>query len=260
MLIYINKIIAAFLLPPGIIILLMVLLNRRLYIKKQCHAKMLSLLIVGFYLMTIPYVSDGLMRTLECQYIPPQQVFGDVIIMLGGGATGDTPDIDGLGNLSGSTANRLITAVRMQKKINVPIIVSGGKVFEDTGTEAMVAQRILLDLGVPSDKIIVEDQSLNTQQNAEYVMRIIKEGQFKQPILVTSAFHMPRSVMNFQKLGITVEPYPTDYMVNVNSKLSVFNFVPNNDAYSNFYIALREYLGMVAVRLSNLSYLDFIEG
>jgi len=247
MLIYINKMIAAFLLPPGMIILLLAWLNIRLYQKKHGCAKWFSLVIIMFYLMTTSYVSDGLMRSLEKRYMPTQNVHGDVIIMLGGGATGDTPDIDGVGNLSGSAANRLLTAARLQKKLNVPLIVSGGKVFEDTGTEAVVSQRILWGLGVPQDKIITEDQSLTTTQNALYVKQIIENRQFKQPILVTSAFHMPRSVMNFHQVGLTVEPYPADYKVNVNSYLSVFKFWPNSGAFSNTCIALWEYVGMLAL-------------
>ncbi|WP_245692437.1 YdcF family protein [Sporomusa acidovorans] len=207
----------------------------------------MSLVVAVFYLMTTPYVSDGLIRSLESQYRPIQNPTGDVIIMLGGGATGDTPDIDGIGHLSGSAANRLLTAARLQKRLNVPVIVSGGKVFEDTGTEALIAQRMLLSLGIPQDKIIIEDQSLNTTQNALYVKQIIEQRHYEQPILVTSAFHMPRSVINFHKVGLAVEPYPADYKVNANSSASLFKFLPSDGAIYNTCTALREYLGMIAL-------------
>lgn len=247
--IYINKVIAAFLLPPGILIVLMLLLNFWLYRKKVSGAKALSLLIAIFYLLTTSFVSDGLVRSLESQYTTLPEVSGDVIILLGGGALMDTPDIDGNGSLSGSAANRLLTAARLQKKLNIPIIASGGKVFEDTGTEAVIAKRILLGLGIPENKILIEDKSLNTTQNALFTKKIAEEGHFVKPILVTSAFHMPRAVKNFRKAGLEVTAFPADYKANRKSVVTVFKFLPKSGAFDDTCTALWEYAGMLALEV-----------
>lgn len=247
--IYINKVIAAFLLPPGILIVLMLLLNFWLYKKKASGAKVLSLLIAVFYLLTTSFVSDGLVRSLESQYTIRPEVSGDVIILLGGGALMDTPDIDGTGSLSGSAANRLLTAARLQKKLNIPVIASGGKVFEDTGTEAVITKRILLGLGIPENKILIEDKSLNTTQNALFTKEIMEKGHFAKPILVTSAFHMPRAVKNFRKAGLEVTAFPADYKANRKSVVTVFKFLPNSGAFDDTCTALWEYAGMLALEV-----------
>ncbi len=144
-----------------------------------------------------------LIGRLEDAYEPPQHLpNADVIVVLGGGATSDTPDVTGTGTLCSIPANRLLTAVRLQKKLDIPILVSGGQIYEDSGREADIARRILKELGVAENMIILENKSLNTTQNAEYSVNILKSRNYKNPLVVTSAFHMERAVANFEILGI----------------------------------------------------------
>ena len=213
--IYLLKFGASFILPPGIFflgfIVLAIFLWRR---KEQAIASAFVGLTFVFYLLSTSLVAEPLLSSLESVYEPPTDPKGDVIIMLGGGATKDTPDLDGEGGLSGSPANRLLTTVRLYNRLHVPIIVSGGQVYADSGREAVIAKRMLLSLGVPENDILVEDQSLSTRQNAKFSQEILKKNMLVKPILVTSAFHMERSVLNFQKENVVVQPFPTDYMVN----------------------------------------------
>lgn len=248
--IYFLKFVASFLLPPGIIILSLVMLNIYLYKYKQRGAKALTLLILLFYSISTNYIGNCLLQSLESQYNFPERPEGDVIIMLGGGATLDTPDFEGVGNVSGNAANRLITSTRLQRKLNVPIILSGGQVFEDTGREAIIAKRILQDLGIPEDMIFIDDTSLNTKQNAEHVKRILNEKNFGRPMLVTSAFHMERSVLNFAKIGVAVQPIPVDFITSKRIGFYFNNFVPSLDGLRNTGIAVREWLGILVVKIS----------
>lgn len=248
--IYFLKFWASFLLPPGIIILALLAFNIWLYRLKKRAAKILSIIIVFFYIISTNYFGGIILKFQESQYNPPPISSGDVIIMLGGGATLDTPDFDGLGNLSGNAANRLLTAARLQRQLNVPIILSGGQVFEDSGREAVIGKRMLLGIGIPEDMIIVEDSSFNTKQNAEYTKRILDVRGFRKPILVTSAFHMERSVLNFLRIGVAVTPFPTDYLANrKNDGLYLNNFVPSADGLRNVSIVLRERLGILAMKV-----------
>jgi uncharacterized SAM-binding protein YcdF (DUF218 family) len=248
-LIYFLKFCASFLLPPGIFFVFLMLLT--VYLWKRCRgaAQLLAGVTVCFYLLSTSYVGDSLLSGLEQRYQPPEEVRGDVIVMLGGGATLDTPDLDGLGNLSGSAANRLLTALRLERRLDVPVILSGGKVFADSGREADIAERIARQFGIPAEKIHVENQSLNTRQNAQYVKRIMEEHGFTRPILVTSAFHMERSVLNFSRAGVSAVPYPADYSVSRTSGLYFNKFAPSADGLRNSCIFFREWLGIWALRI-----------
>ncbi|MFC3884654.1 YdcF family protein [Bacillus songklensis] len=244
---YITKFIYGFLLPPGIFILLLLGLSIWLYRQHRWEAKCLFIITMGLYVSSIPYVGDRLIHSLEKRYEPPHELYGDVIVMLGGGATSDTPDITGPGHLSGSAANRLLTAARLYRETELPIIVSGGSVFSDTGIEAEIAKRQLIDLGVPKDRIITETKSLNTKQNALNTKAIMDRLKLKHPILVTSAFHMERSILNFERAGMKVQPYPTDYKKSFELRAHANNFVPTGSSYTG--MAMKEYLGILTLPL-----------
>jgi len=245
--IYLIKFIYSFFLPPGFFLLLLIFFAFWLSKRDKAAAKILIGIVVIFYLFSTNYVGDLLITSLEGQNKMPAQISGDVIILLGGGATLDTPDLQGKGHLSGSAANRLLTAVRLQKRLAVPIIFTGGKVYQDSGNEALIAQRMLLDLGVPKEQIILETASRNTTENAQNTKTILLKNHFQKPILVTSAFHLPRSVLNFAKVGVRALPVPADYQSSVHLAIYLNKFTPSANGLMNSSIALREYLGILAL-------------
>lgn len=247
--IYFLKFGASFVLPPGVFFVLFLLTAVWCW-RRGCRRNAAAIVVITFvfYVLSTGAMSEYLLGNLESAYEPPSEPAGDVIIMLGGGATQGTPDVDGTGMLCGSPANRLLTAVRLQKKLGVPILLSGGQVYADSGTEAKIARRILLSLGVPEQDILVEARSLNTRQNAIYSGRILRERGFTRPILVTSAFHMERAVLNFSKENISVIPYPTDYMV---SRYPVFHYnklAPQAGALEAATLVLQERLRTFVTR------------
>lgn len=242
---YVIKFIYGFLLPPGLFIILFFALGICVYRRQKRTGLILLILSIGLYLFSAEITGKLLLYSLEKQYQPPKVINGDVIVMLGGGATGKTTDIDGQGQLQSHSANRLLTTARMYKKTHLPIIISGGRVFEDSGNEAEIAKRQLITLGIPASKILIDSQSLNTEQNAEFTKKIISAHHFKHPVLVTSAFHMKRSVINFSKQGMKVQPYPADYITDKMIALYANQFVPSG--LDNTRLALKEYLGILAL-------------
>lgn len=234
---------ASFFLPPGIFFLLFLLIAYLAWKKgERFAAKGIVLLTVIFYILSTSLVSDVLMGALESAYEPPANPQGDVVVMLGGGAFSDAPDVDGEGALTASPSARLLTAVRLARKLDLPILVSGGQVFQESGKEADLARRTLISLGVPEDRILVEGDSQNTVQNAAYTAKILKEQGLVRPILVTSAFHMKRSVLNYKKLGIDVVPYPTDYMVSHHPNFHCVKLAPSSGALHTNATVLQECL------------------
>ena len=248
MLYLIKFIYTAFILPPGIFILAFILLSIKFYRKQRRIALCLIGAAVLLYLSSISLTSDLLMRRLENNYRPPAQISGDVLVLLGGGATLDTPNLNAKGHLSPIAANRLLTCIQLYNELHLPIILSGGQVYQATGCEALIARQILFDIGVPEQNIFVDKNSLNTTENARYVYELLHKHHFRRPVLITSAFHLPRAVQQFKKVEIDVVPYPADYHTNVSFKFSPRQLVPSSQALNDISLALKEYVGLLAVK------------
>ncbi|EFR40902.1 hypothetical protein HMPREF9162_2126 [Selenomonas sp. oral taxon 137 str. F0430] len=247
--IYVLKFGAAWILPPGIFILALTAIAVYLWRRQvKAAAGILAAIAAVFYLLTTGAVADLFMGSLERTYPVPEHPQGDVIIMLGGGAIGGVQDVDGEGMLAPSPASRLLTAVRLHRLYGLPILLSGGQVFKDTGTEAEIARRVLISLGVPEEQIYTESESLTTGQNARYSAEILHREGFMHPILVTSAFHLPRAVLNFEKLGIEVTPYPSDFWVPAHPHLNPLKFVPSVSPFQTNITFLREELRTFVTR------------
>ena len=246
MLYFIKFIYSTFILPPGIFIFafLIVAVYLRRIKRKKIAAIILGTDILLYILSTVLF-SSAFIHSLEAKYQFPKDTTGDVIIILGGGAEADTVGVHGNGTLSSNASNRMLTALQLYKTNNLPIIVSGGQVFEDSGNEAQISKEILVSLGVDEKNIIMDSQSLNTEENAINCAKLLREKGFTKPLLVTSAFHMPRAIKFFTKNSIRVTPVPCDYQTNSKQTTTVWSFVPSSDGLRNTSTALKEYLGMI---------------
>ena len=241
--IYLLKFGASFLMVPGIFIVLLFVIAFLLWRKNERRiAGIMAGLTAVFYLFSTSLISGLLIGSLENEYPQPADPEGDIIIMLGGGATADTPSLGEKGDLTSAAGNRLLMTAQLYNLLKLPVLVSGSAVFPGSGCEAEIAKRDLIRLGVPEEKIYTDTESLNTRQNAVYSAELMREHGFNRPILVTSAFHMPRSVLNFEKEGVQVVPFPTDYMANSIPTYHLNKFAPSSDALFEVDLFLREKL------------------
>ena len=142
---------------------------------------------------------------------------------------------------------------RLAKQHSLPVLISGGQVFSDGASEALVAKRILLQLGLPQEQIIVETQSRTTKENAAYTAALCCERGYNNVLLLTSALHMPRSMQFFDEYlgeqGVKVAPYPCDYMLNPQGSFNPRWLVPQLQAFDITCMALHEYIGMAGAFL-----------
>jgi hypothetical protein len=121
--------------------------------------------------------------------------------------------------------------------------VGGMAVLMDGGEpEAETAQRFFLGLGIPQDRLVLENRARNTEENAEFSKSLLA-GIEGPKLLVTSAFHMPRSMGLFRKAGIEVLPWPTDYR---SSGVEGFGVDVTNpvDNLMTTTTAIREWVGL----------------
>ena len=125
--------------------------------------------------------------------------------------------------------------------------------FSDGASEALVAERILLQLGLPQEQIIVETQARTTKENAAYSAALCRERGYKNVLLLTSALHMPRSMQFFERYlggqGIKVAAYPCDYTLNPKGQFNPRWLVPQLQAFDITCMALHEYVGMAGAFL-----------
>lgn len=111
-------------------------------------------------------------------------------------------------------------------------------------SNAALAKETLAGLGVPVDRVVFEDLSRNTYENATFAYRDVKPLPQENWLLVTSAFHMPRAMGCFRKAGWHVFAAPTDYRTAQTMTEEInFNLFRH---LSNFQTALHEYIGLAA--------------
>ncbi len=245
-----KKILTPFLLPPGIFVLFLAGYGCWCYRRRRYGSALLHLLLAtSLWLLATGPVCTLLMGGLERGLVIPKPLQGDVIILLGGGVDGFVPDLTGIGRPSEDMSCRLLTAVRAQRQLKVPVIVSGGAVFSGQPAEAPVVRRFLIDLGVPAEQVIVEAESRDTQENARYCREILTRSGFRRPLLVTSAYHMPRSLMAFRAAGVAVTPLPAQFVTGGNTPRHWARWLPDAGALHCSAKALRERLGLLWYRL-----------
>jgi uncharacterized SAM-binding protein YcdF (DUF218 family) len=242
----IAKLIGAFLLPPGVFILLLALGLVLLRLRKRKAAAALFLAVAALlYLISIEPVKDALILPLENRFSPLNGVKtpeADMIVILGGGIIDGSPEAAGRATLSPAALKRVFYGALLQKRCGLPVLAAGGSPPKSSETEARVAARTLRELGVPGQMIFEEAASRNTWENAAAVQREFSPGKV---ILVTSAYHMPRSVLAFRKQGIDCLPAPTDYRSR-RGGYTLLSFLPNLWELADAQRALKEYAGLLA--------------
>jgi len=224
----VSKLAWAIVSPGNLIVILMTFATIMLLLNKVNIAKwiLLPLMITSWLLMAYP-LTDSLISSLETRFSKPTSLPEkiDGIIVLGGGEklkqslSWNTQEL-------GDAGDRFVGAAVLAKHYpNAPIIYSGGSnllQFQNGQNEANIAQTVLTVIGISKDRLIIESQSRNTAENFLYLKRKLPKSKGTY-LLVTSAYHMPRSVGVARQQSINVIPYPVDYMSN-NKELRQWDF------------------------------------
>ncbi len=179
----------------------------------------------------------------------PDTVAG--IVVLGGGLEGAINLARGGYELNSGGDRFVEAAILARRYPEAKIVISGG-----TGTlllagegDADTAPRLLTALGVAPERLVLENRSRNTYENAVFTREMVTPKPGETWLLVTSAFHMPRSVALFRKANFPVVPWPVDYRTSGTEGLGVFRDNPQ-DALQNTAVAIREWIGLVVYYFS----------
>jgi uncharacterized SAM-binding protein YcdF (DUF218 family) len=246
-----KKLITIVILPPGSFIFIQLLAGIWMWRRNQRRFALITIaMALMLWALSTATISCALIRTLEAGLTIPKHVQGDVIILLGGGVSDGVQDLTGSGTPSEDMMARLVTAVRLQRQLDIPILFSGGNPDDSKTPESLVVGRFLADLGVKKSQVLLESRSRDTQENALYCREILRQHGFSRPLLVTSAYHMRRSIQAFQKAGVPVTPLPAQFMTGAAVTFHWGDFLPYAGSLLNSAAALHEYFGLLFYRLT----------
>lgn len=172
------------------------------------------------------------------------------LIVLGGAFSSDINTVRG-GLEMNQAADRFIEALRLARTFpESKILVSGGDGSFSGAYEgdAVAAERFFPVFGIGTDRLIRDTTSRNTAENVENTSALLSGAGLENCLLLTSAFHMPRSIGLMRKAGLAVTPWPTDYRTDGRTRLGLDFTQPTLNAQQTA-TALREWIGLAAYRL-----------
>ena len=198
-------------------------------------------------------VPDAMLRSLENRFPVPNitqsnEYLGVIVL---GGATGSPGIYKAHGQVPlGDAAERMTVPIALMRKFpNFELIFSGGegRLMPTGTTEAELAMVFYEEQGVDMKRVTLEAKARTTRENASRFAALLGE-RCKQPwLLVTSAWHMPRSMAEFQAVGCNVTAYPVDFRTGEETSWTEYSMAGSLMAWQT---ALHEYLGMFVYGLT----------
>ncbi len=193
-----------------------------------------------------------LLYPLESRFPPwdPSRGAPDGIIVLGGSV--DT-DLSAAHNtpVVAHAADRLLAPAELARRYpHARVVFTGGSanLIANDAREADYSAPVLENAGISKERLIVERESRNTYENAIFTKRLVSPKPGERWLLVTSAFHMPRSMGIFRKAGFDVEAYPVDWRMGGRDDLFSFTNMAA-DGLGRTEVAVREWIGLLVYRL-----------
>lgn len=233
---FFNKLLPVFVLPIGVVVLLVVLGT----LKKWHWMPLVA--VTALLAGSLPFVANLLLAPLENAYparsagtLPP----ADAVLVLGG-IMSQTKEL-GLTTEWGEAVERFEAGVSIVSLDKARVLLFTG---DKRGSEGTALQREAVLRGVPPARVAVIGSAGNTSDEAEQLRRYASEHGLKRVILVTSAWHMPRAVRLFRVPGVEIVPFPVDFRSIPSRQLPYMEYLPTANALWKTELALRECYGI----------------
>lgn len=250
---YSSKIIWMLISPYNLFAILLTLGLLLLLFNFQKQAKvLLSFLTLGVLILSFFSIGDLMLYPLESRFQHNPELPGQVdgIIVLGGSvlpsASKEWQQLE-----TNSFAERLISFFQLaQKYPQARLVFTGGSASmkPNQPSEAEIIQDFFHKAGLQEERLILENRSRNTAENATLTKQLLEPKSDENWILITTAYHMPRSVGLFCQQGWPTFPYPVDHQT-VPSRMYDINFNLSDHA-NNLEAAIHEWLGLLAYYLT----------
>jgi uncharacterized SAM-binding protein YcdF (DUF218 family) len=240
------------LLPPGIFLLLLLFAWWLRHARPRLSRALFVIGLAGMWAMSLPIVVQWSARGLENIPPLPQDQWAtlaqraDAIVILGSGRERNDPSW-GADIPTGVALERMRYAARMSKASGLPILVTGGLHYGEPPSEAAImAESLREDFGVTVRW--QEGESRTTWENATMTAAILQPLGIKRIVVVTQAWHMPRSVWSFEKAGFSVVAAPVGFL-SVDNARPFGGWTPESRAIWQSGQLLNEAAGLVAYPL-----------
>jgi uncharacterized SAM-binding protein YcdF (DUF218 family) len=181
---------------------------------------LLSLAILG-YLLSTPLIASSLVQLLSLGYEPlnteETKSNIDAVVILGGGGSTYRMGSHQLNMLSTPTSLRLLEGIRLYKELSPEWVIVSGGTNDRAGVSVPESETMayhLSAMGVPGERILIEDDSSNTRDQALNIPPILISHDVEQYVLVTSPTHMRRADLSFRAVSslhlTSIAPLSTD--------------------------------------------------
>ena len=251
------KVFGFFLLPSNAIATICVV-GALLLLARRQRAGALTLTFGVLMLVVVGYSPLGNVLLLSLsERFPAWQSEGrdpDGIIVLGGAIDSERTAARQSLELD-SAAERIVAMLELARRYpKARIVFTGGSgnLIERSVSEAPIAGQLLERFGVSADRIVLESTSRTTDENAAYTRRLVAPKPGERWLLVTSAFHMPRSIGTFRAAGFDVEAYPVDFRTSGWSDAAM-PFDALGAGLNRSDTAIHEWVGLVSYWLAGRS-------
>lgn len=221
-----------------------------------------GLLVAGTMLLMLfgnKFVSTSLVRPLEARYpampelpegapLPHELAACRFVVVLGGG-NGHAPGLAATNQMSTSALSRIVEAVRLLRRLpEARLIVSGpgDPALPERPTHAEMLARAAVSLGIERHRILLIDDARDTEDESQSAQRLVGDAPFA---LVTSAWHMPRSMALFRHAGMRPLPCPADFTARSGDTVQWTDFLWDIDSLGRSTWAVRERLGYLWITL-----------
>lgn len=245
-----SKVIFFIIRPSNFLLILLGVGVFFLFGKRQKMGRGLVLLsFMGFFAFGLGPLGNILMQPLEDRFQTPEKVGQiDGIIVLGGAIDTVVTNTRPLTSINTAAERVTVVAQLAREHPKAKVIHSGGEgLLLGSGTsEAEGVLPLFLSFGIERERIVLEDQARNTWENATLTKEQLEPTEGQRWLLVTSAYHMPRSVGVFEAAGWTgIIPYPVDHRTRGPQDAGRW-FVGLAEGLKRTDVAVKEWIGLIA--------------
>jgi uncharacterized SAM-binding protein YcdF (DUF218 family) len=240
-------------LQPGNLLVLCLLGGALLFLASRSRRGkvLVGLSALGFVLLAVTPIGPAMLLPLEERFPRPRAMPDrvDGIIILGGAVEPALSRSYGE-TVFNSAVTRVLAGVALARRYpdaKIALVSGEGSFFPIGFSEARATLSFVVEEGIAPSRIILEERSRSTHENAVYTKEMIRPASGETWILVTSAYHMPRAIACFEAVGWPVIPYPVDFRIDPETGLRAnFSLL---DGLATSTLAGKEWAGLVGYRL-----------